>query len=367
MNGVVSDKFSVSPMHLLFVMYVSLVSSGTMSFQHDIAFSAGHDAWISVIIATLYIALLVWMMFFILNRQKQEQAYLVSINNRYFGKTLGTAVNLILILYLVIGSFVAFRNYLQIIHVWVFPHSTTWPIGLFILLIVYYAISGGFQSVTGLCLWGTISIFIFIIPQLITVATRLHLDNILPVFNHPIAEIATSSKQMTHEFTRCEILLIAYPFIREQKKAKRWAYWAVLVCGLLYLLLSMYAIVYFSQGQLEQISWPTLSLFSTLDYPLMQRMETLLITIWIVKILAIISLGLWAACHSMKLTTKTKQRTSLKIFMGVIVILLYFTKNEEQAQMVTNLYSSVGEYVLFLYIPLLFAISLFMKKRLKEE
>lgn len=70
--------------------------------------------------------------------------------------------------------------------------------------------------------------------------------------------------------------------------------------------------MYFSQGQLQLIAWPTLSLYSTLDYPIMQRMETLLITVWIVKILAIISLGLWAACHSMKQTTKMKQRTSLK-------------------------------------------------------
>lgn len=332
-----------------------------MSFQHSIAFSAGHDAWISVIIATLFIALLVWMMFFILMRQKPEQANLVMINNRHFGKPLGTAINLILVLYFVLGSFVTFRNYLQIIHAWVFPYTNIWPIGAFILIVVYYAISGGFQSITGLCMWGTISIFIFIMPQLLAVLTRLHPDNIFPVFNHPVTDIAKSARQMAHEYIRCEILLVIYPFIRQQKKAKPWAFGAVLVGGILFLSLSVLSIMYFSQSQLELIMWPTLSLISTLDYPLMQRMETLLITIWIVKILAIISLGLWAACHTMKQTLKTKQRTSLKVFIGLILILLFLTKNDEQVHMVTEFYFSIGEYIIFLYIPVLFCFSLFSR------
>ncbi|MFC5451480.1 GerAB/ArcD/ProY family transporter [Paenibacillus aestuarii] len=364
MNGVVSDKFSVSPIHLLFLMYVSLVSPGTMSFQHDITFGAGHDAWFSVVLATLFIALLVWMMYFILNRQNQEQANLVSINNRYFGKVLGTVVNLILVLFFVFGSFVTFRYYLQIIHIWVFPQMFIWPIGLFILFIVYYAISGGFQSIAGLCMWGTLSIFIFILPQILVAAfSRLHTDNFLPIFDHSITQIAQSSKQMTHEFVRCENLLVVYPFIRSPKKAAPWAFGAVLVSGILYLTLSCIGIMYFSQGQLQQITWPTLSLYSTLDYPIMQRMETLLITVWIVKILAIISLGLWAACHCMKQTTKIKQRTSLKIFIGIIIIVFFLIRDDEQIQTYFHLYSMAGEYMVFLYIPLLFAISLFIKKQ----
>lgn len=239
MNGAVSDKFSVSPLHLFFLMYVSLIGFRTMSFQHDTAFDAGHDAWISVIIASLFTALAVWMMVFVLNRQQQEQANLVSINKRYFGSVAGTAVNFILILYFVFGSFVAVLYYLQIVHVWIFPHSHTWPIGLIILLIVYYAISGGFQSVTGLCMWGTVSIFLFIMPQLFAVLPRLHPDNIFPVFNHNLTEIMKSSGKMAHEYIRCEILLVIYPFIRNQKKAIKWSFWAVLAGGLLNLILSM--------------------------------------------------------------------------------------------------------------------------------
>jgi Spore germination protein. len=93
----------------------------------------------------------------------------------------------------------------------------------------------------------------------------------------------------------------------------------------------------------------------------MQRMESLLITIWIVKILAIVSLGLWAACHSMKQNIRLKQRLSLKVFIGLILILLLFIKNDDQIQMVTRLYSTIGQYIVFCYIPILFGISIFLK------
>jgi hypothetical protein len=64
----------------------------------------------------------------------------------------------------------------------------------------------------------------------------------------------------------------------------------------------------------------------------------------------------------MKQTTRMKQRTSLKVFIGLIIIVFFLIRDDEHVQMSFDLYAKFGEYMMFLYIPLLFVISLFIKR-----
>jgi len=367
MSKQISDKYTVSPIHLFFLMYTCLVGAGLMNFQRNVISGAGSDAWLSVIAAILFITVLIWMMFRILSRQSLEGANLTSINRRYFGRFLGTGLNLGFILYFVLGAFVTFRSYLLVIQVWIFPVMSIWPISLLILGLVYYTVSGGFQTVVGICFWGTILIFVFLLPQTFMVAPYLHPRNLLPLLNHSPTEMLQSTRQMSHQFLGCGVLLVIYPYIQNGERSRKWAYSAAAIAASVYLLMLLTAIMYFSPKQVQDMIWPTLSIISMIELPFMQRMEYFVLTLWLLKMLANIALGIWVSCHSLKVGLRLKPRISLACILLLFIPLLYMIREPQDIRMISGLYASMGEYLVFLYIPVLFFISLIANSRGKSS
>ncbi|SDO77508.1 spore germination protein (amino acid permease) [Paenibacillus sp. yr247] len=362
MGSAVSDKFTISPFLLYFPLYVSIVDIGMMSFQREVVNDAGYDAWISVLITGISIQIIVWMMYKILSSQNQTNASILSINCAYFGKMIGNGLNLAIILYFILGAFVTYRTYIEVINVWIFPAMQMLPLSLLILVVIYYTVSGGFRTVTGICFWGAISIFLFIVPVAIMLTPYLHPQNLLPLFNHTAAQVVESSKSMVQQYLGVEVLLVVYPFIQLQAKSQKWAQLAVLTSTMLYLLVLFVTFMYFSQGQLLKTIWPTLNMISILQFPLMQRLEYLVISVWFIKMLSNISINLWAACHSLKLSLRTKPRISLLIFLVLFVIMQLLVKDRNSIDAVAKVYANIGGYLIYIYIPILFIITLVRKK-----
>ncbi|GGA25511.1 GerAB/ArcD/ProY family transporter [Paenibacillus physcomitrellae] len=357
MNRPVSDKFTVSPIHMFFLIYVSLVGIGMMSFQHDIVSIAGSDAWMATLLSLLVVFVLIWMMFRILEVQRPGEEHLAAINRRYFGKFLGMTLNIVFALYFVMGAFYAFRFYLEVIQVWIFPLMNLWPISLLILALAYYMVTGGFQTVAAICFWGAVFMLIFVVSQVVMVFPYLHGRNLLPVYVHQTSELIQASRTMSQQFLGCEMLLVFYPYIQSREKSRKWAYWAVAHSGFVYLLVLFISLTYFTPNQMEELLWPTLSIISMIELPLMQRTEYMVLTLWLVKLLANIGLAIWASCQLLKKDMNIKPRVGLGWIMGIFIALMFLVTKPNQLKLMSVLYNHIGEYLVFLFIPLLFILS----------
>ncbi|WP_395858220.1 GerAB/ArcD/ProY family transporter [Cytobacillus firmus] len=78
---------------------------------------------------------------------------------------------------------------------------------------------------------------------------------------------------------------------------------------------------------------------------------------WLIKILANISLSLWAACRGMKNVFKIKPRASLLAFLVGILILEYFVKEPNIFQWISKFYLDAGLYFIYGYIPFMFVVT----------
>jgi hypothetical protein len=72
------ERFLVSPFFVLFLIYSNIIGVGIMGFQRDIIKSAGYDAWISVLLSSISIHVLVWMTYLFL--QLLRTVSFISIN-----------------------------------------------------------------------------------------------------------------------------------------------------------------------------------------------------------------------------------------------------------------------------------------------
>ncbi|NBD26888.1 GerAB/ArcD/ProY family transporter [Paenibacillus glycinis] len=357
------ERYTISSIHLLCVMYVSIVDVSLMGFQREVVNDAGYDAWMSVLLAGLGVHLLLRLIFGIVSRYEPSNATIVAINNFCFGRAVGSVLNAAFMAFALLGAFLTYRSYLEMCKLWIFPTMNFWPFSLLFLVLLYYAVNGGLQAVAGICFWGLLSSLLFVAPFSMMLIPYLHPVNLMPAFDHSFAEVMRSSKQMAAQYIGFEVLLVAYPLLQHPSSSRKWAHAGVLLSTCMFLWLLLAAFMYFSRGQILHTIWPTLNMISVLEIPLMQRLEYLILSIWLIKILANISLGLWAVCHSAKLAFRAKPRIVLVVCLLLFAVLQGAIKDLNDIQPIRTLYNQVGLWFLYAFIPLLFVLTWLRRRK----
>jgi spore germination protein (amino acid permease) len=356
MKNPVDEKYLISPFLIVPLMYVSMVGVGVLNFQRELAEHAGYNSYISVVLVGISIHLILWMIYKIL-RSNQEGLDVTAINNACFGKIAGNIINFAIVLYFCFGAYIEFIGYIEVIQLWVFPSMNILPMSTILVSLIYYTVSGGFRSVTGLSFLGLLISGIFFIPENLLVLPYTHPLNLMPLFNHSITDILLSSKSMLFQFMGFEALLLFYPFIKSPAKSQKWAHLVVFFVTLMYLIIIIITFMYYSEGQLREIFWPTLNMLKIIEGSVFMRIEYLAISMWLIKFLAGISLSLWVSCRGMKNVFQIKPRASLLAFLVGILILEYFVKDRNIFRWMAEFYSDVGLYFIYGYIPIMFVVT----------
>jgi spore germination protein (amino acid permease) len=347
----VDERFLVSPFFVFFLIYSNIIGVGMMSFQRDIIESAGYDAWISVLLSGLSIHILVWMMYRILTIANNDVFY---IHQFCFGKWMGGLLNIFIIIYFFWATFIVFRSYIEVVQVWMFPLMKTWQISFIFLILFYYVVSSGFRVITGVCFWGAVIPFIILFPLLIFPLEFAHFNNLFPLFNHSVKEILVSFKAMSLQFLGFETLFMFYPFIKNPERSQKWAHFGVLFTMLLYLIVTIVTFVFFNEGHLKHLIWPTLTSLKIAEMPVIERIEYIVVSIWLLVVLPNISLKLWVACRGVKKLVNINQRIILFIFLFLFFFLANVLEDHRQIEQLVDLYLHIGFYFVYLYIPFLF-------------
>jgi spore germination protein (amino acid permease) len=259
-----------------------------------------------------------------------------------------------LLVYFFLLAFTVLRTYIEIIKIWMFPLMGTWQFSLIFLALTYYTVLGGFRVVTGLCFWGVVIPLLTIFPMLFFPLEYAHYRNLLPVFDHSIGEIFSASKAMALQYLGMEMLIVYYPFIKQPEKSHKWAQWGNALTTFLYLIIMLVAIVFYNEEQIQHITWPTLTLAKIPEVPFIQRMEYIIISIYVLVVFPIICIAVWSASRIAKKLFSIRQRR----FVPVILILLFigalWFEEKEQIERLNKWTSTIGLYIVIFYIPALY-------------
>jgi spore germination protein (amino acid permease) len=278
----------------------------------------------------------------------------IHVHKFCFGKWIGGLFNIFVIFYFLILALIVFRVYIEVVQVWLFPLMKTWQISLILLVLIYYVVSGGFRVITGMCFWGTIIPFIILFPLNFFSLEFANFHNLLPVFNHSVKEIVSSSKAMLFQYVGFETLFMFYPFIKNPDRSQKWAHFGLLFTSLLYLIIALISFVFFSEGQLNHTIWPTLTQMKIAKFPLIERVEFIVVSFWLLLVLPNISVKIWAGCRAIKKVINVKQRISLFIVLVLFFIIANVLKERSQIERLNEIYSNIAFYFVYLYIPFLF-------------
>ncbi|MDF9296510.1 GerAB/ArcD/ProY family transporter [Geobacillus stearothermophilus] len=353
MKQAVDERFLISPFLVFFIVHATQVGVGVLGFQRPLMKEAGQDAWMAVLLAGLAAHALIWLMYRLLAYSPSD-GDIVSLHEHYFGRWFGGVLSTGLLFYYALAAFTVLQSYIEIIKVWVFPLMGAWQFSLIFLVLTYYVVSGGFRVVASLCFWGVVIPLVTIFPMLFFSLEYAQYRNLLPVFDHSPAQIIKAANDMALQYLGFEMLLMYYPFLKNAPSSQKWAHAANALTTFIYLTVMFISIIFYNKEQIEHVTWPTLTLAKIPQVPFIERMEYIVISIYVLVVFPIIAVSVWAATRIAKQLFSVRQRRSLPVLLACLFIGTLFFQEKTAIERLMQWTAKVGFSVIAVYVPLLY-------------
>ncbi|MDQ0232661.1 GerAB/ArcD/ProY family transporter [Metabacillus malikii] len=360
MKSIVKENKMVSPYFLFFLIHSTQTGVAVLSFQVNIIGGAGQDAWISVFATGLFMHVILFMMLYILKHSSTGD--ILSLHREVFGKYLGGLISITIAIYLALISLNSLHTYIDLLQIWVFDGIASWEFSLLFCVLIYYVVSGGFRIITAIAYWGVV-IPSFLLLSILYLLNYAEISYLTPIFNYHLNDYLISAKEVLPVYMGFESVLIFYPFISERETSHKWGHIATLYTTLLYTVIAVITFLFFTQGKLEHLTWPTLTLIKIIQLPFLERFEFIFIFTWLLVVMPVVCINLWAAVRSFKLTIpKLKSTYILIAFLTVFHIVNSLFIEIGFSHLLDKVVTTCGITFIFCYIPIIFLITVIRKK-----
>ncbi|WP_277585222.1 GerAB/ArcD/ProY family transporter [Psychrobacillus antarcticus] len=359
----ISPKEMINAYLLFFVIHSMQIGVGIHGFQRIVYQDARHDAWISVLLAGLATHIVAFCMIKTLEVYGSNDLY--GIQQDVYGKWIGNFLNAIYILYCFVAFFAVLRNYIEVIQAWIFPGISTWFLSITLLLIVIYAFTGGLRVMVGVSFFSVV-FALWILPIIIFPIKYGTVESLFPMLEANISSLLKGAHSMTFTIIGFEILNVIYPYIKDKKNASKYTHLALLATTFVYVSLMLVSISYYSEGNLLKTIWATLTLFSFISFPFIERFEFVAVVFWMLIILPNLCLYLWAAYRGTTRLVKVSGTKFVWIFSLFIFIGTLLVQTRIQINTINNQLGKMAFYIVFVY-PIFLYMMTILKKKLTSQ
>jgi len=328
-----NPKEMINAYLLFFVVHSAQIGVGIQGFQRIIYQDARQDAWISVLIAGIATHIVTFCMIKTLDIYGSHDLY--GIQQDIFGKWMG--------------------NFLNALYV------TYWFLSATLLVIIIYAFTGGLRVIVGVSFFSII-LSLWILPMLAFPIKYASAESLFPILENDIRSILKGAHSMTFTIIGFEILNVIYPFVKDKKNIRKPVHLGLLFTTLIYLVVMMVSIAYYSEGKLLKTIWATLTLFSFISFPFIERFEFIAVCFWMLIIIPNLCLYLWAAYRGAIRLVKIRATTFVWLFSFIVFIFTMIIQTRTEINTINTLFGNIAFYVIFIYPILLWILAILKKK-----
>lgn len=347
--------------HDLFFIIVGIqIGVGFLSAPRYIFAQSQQDAWLSVIIAWLLMLLLALAMLKILSCYENTDIFGIQVHifGKWFGKFLGS----IYLLFFFFELLSVLLAYIEIIQIFIYPRIPSFMMGLLLLILIVYSVTGGIRVITGV-------VFLFVILSpwffllLYDPILRMESTHFLPLFEASITDLLKGAKTTSYSFLGLEILFIIYPFIDNKEKVKWPTYLGVTTSSFVVLITTIVSIGYFSPNDFDLLDWPVVSLFKSVTFSFMERFDYFVIAEWIMVTIPTAILFMWGITQGTKRLFRVKENITLYVASFILLIFFILIETDIAIHKITDSIANIGFWIVFVYPFILLPLVLIKTKR----
>jgi spore germination protein (amino acid permease) len=360
-----SQTGSLTSWQIFFLMIQTQVGFGILRLPNILQNTSKGDGWLSVLVAGVFLQLFLLIIWLLL-RRFPDLIY-SEITTFLLGKHVGSLVNIITYVYFMVTASFVLLQFTSIIKEHLLVTTPYWVIGMLMMLTCTYLAIGDIRIIARF--FGIISILFLILMGLSFFSFLLPVDlhHILPLGKSGVKDVIRGSKDCLLAILGFEVILFLYPLSSKKgTKFLRTITWAnIFVTGLTTYFVIL-CIMVFSEPSLQHIKYPVIYFLRPLHFQMVDRLDLLFVSIWIVPLAASIVIYLYLGSKSLCFF---KGKSSKLVLMNSTWVFILFTivKKDPESQ---QLYSSYVEYlsytVVFAIPCMLLLFSYLLKKRGKE-
>ncbi|MCA0983963.1 spore germination protein [Halobacillus yeomjeoni] len=357
-NYYVKQDVAVHAFYLFFLVHTVQIGAGLMGVPRIIFSESGTDAWMSLILAGIYIHFTAWIMVLVL--REYESADVLGIQCDLFGMFIGKVIGCLYVVYLFFLLLSVIKNYVEVVQVFIFPEIPIWLMSFFLLFLMIYCLLGGIRTVVGAC-------FIFFLLTIWLVFTLykpislMNWDHFLPIGQSTPFEVLKGAYKTTYSLLGFEVILFVYPYIKNKKAVHLPIQSAIFLTIFLTMLVMVVSIGYFSPDQLKETVWATLALFKIVSFSIIERFDFIAVALWMMVIIPNLVIIGWMILHSLNRMFYVSKKKSLFMISGLLFLASLIIEYRSYINLLTDWTAKIGFWLVFVY-PLFIYFILQIKK-----
>jgi len=352
----------ITKRQLFFVITQSQIGIGILSLPYLIHEKASSDGWISVLLAGVLVQLFILFIWLLWARFPNNSIF--EITKYITGNFIGTIINIIYIVYSLLVSIMIVSQFNNILNKWILDTTPYWVLSILILSVGFYLSKENIKIIARFDSFVSV-IVILVILTVILSYKYADIRYILPIGKAGFTNIIIGVNQSITAMVGFEILLIIFPLVEGEKKdVLKISLLSTMIVSILYGFITFSSYLVFSPKEIVLIPEPILYMLKAISLNLLERLDIIFISIWMIPITTSLVSYLYMASRGIgDVFYKGEHKYSFKYILIIIFFASFFLQDEDIIKTFSK-FVSMFTYVTIVAIPIfLLFLALIFKKR----
>ncbi|MDZ5711932.1 GerAB/ArcD/ProY family transporter [Jeotgalibacillus haloalkalitolerans] len=324
------QKNKLTGWQLCFLTLQTQMGISALSMPSTIAVKAGQDAWISMIIGGLAVQIVVMIYIWLLLRCGSTSYF--EFLTIVFGRILGKVFLLLTILYILFILILVTVSYQQLITDWINIYTPNWVVILMLLIPSVYLAIENISLIARFSVLISFSIPIFLILVLFVYASP-QFYYLLPIGSEGLKAIIEGVVPAIAALSGFEMILFISHFLKNEKRSSelRKGMVGTALVTLFYIFLIISVQLFFYIDEIKIVPYPVLYIMKALSLMIIDRIDILFLTFWIIISTAVCINYLFIAGIGIQALIKLKSHkysVVISTFIVFIISIFIETKSE---------------------------------------
>ncbi|TKD72012.1 GerAB/ArcD/ProY family transporter [Pseudalkalibacillus hwajinpoensis] len=283
----------IAPFHLAILIY--MIQSGVTFFKlpRMLAVNFGTNGWLMVVIVSFIVMINLLLISLVIRFRVGENVF--EIMEGLISVKWMAPFYLLLALTWSLLSILVGKDFISITQVLSFQNTNSTSLFVILMVLVFYLGMKDIYTIskaTNIFFILTIGIFFLIIYHI----PYTSLERLTPFIFKEGKNTIEGIVQLYTAFLGFEIVLFLFPYVDQSKpKWFRSVYYGHFLTTVVYSVTCFVSYLFFSLNQLKITSYPVLNLIAYIEIELIERIETFVFNLFLIKILVTLVLYLWAS------------------------------------------------------------------------
>ncbi|TDL34818.1 hypothetical protein E2R51_03600 [Jeotgalibacillus sp. S-D1] len=309
-------KNEITGMQLFFIIVQTQIGVGILSMPTDIGKIAKQDAWISMMLAGITVQIIVLLYMFLLSKFPEDTYY--GMVNKCFGSIFGKLIMFAYIIYFLSVLVVSMTGFYQIIASWIFFETPKW------VILLLFAVPAVYMARENVVLLARFKMLIsFLLPLLFVILSWVYFHPqflyLLPVGGTGTQAILEGIKPAIFALMGFEAYLFFGYYVKmNRKKELRKAAFATAFVTSFYVFTIITTQVFFYIEELIIVPYPVLYIMKALEFTLLERIDLIFLTIWMIIALSSFISFLFLAANTLE-QFFSKGKHTLMVYISIVI------------------------------------------------